>query len=79
VEATNTSSWARWRAITIWRSDMEEIARIYHRRGGAEVRYRKSHEDHHLGREVCARASGKRYYVLVLCLWLMRFGEFMYE
>jgi hypothetical protein len=29
-------------------------------RGGAEVWYLESHEDHCLGREVCAGASGKR-------------------
>jgi hypothetical protein len=32
-------------------------------RGDAEVWYRESHEDHRLGREVCAEANEKR----ILC------------
>jgi hypothetical protein len=35
-------------------------------RGGAEVRYQECHEDRRLGREVCAEANEKGYYVLVV-------------
>jgi hypothetical protein len=40
-------------------------------RGGAEVWYRKSHEDHRLGREVCVRERTEKEYRVLAVLFVI--------